>query len=469
MTPKTAIGLTLSLFALTGTVAAQEVAADSARPPYSLFRWEENYQFLAGPANRTDFFDPVKYIRLNSDGSSYLTFSGQLREEALSFDAPLYGLKGSAKDNWWFHRLLLGADWHIDPSLRAFLELGNELAPGKRAPLSPSDQDRLNVQLAFLDYATDLGSGNLTVRGGRQEIVFDLTQRFLGVREGPNVRQAFDGGRATWDSKDVRLTVFEADPVNYSDAALLDDATDKNTHFGGVRAEWLQTPFLPGEVDTYVYHYSSSEAKLGAGLAYEEFSAPGVRYAGKALGFDWDVEAIGETGSIGPERLRAWAFGSLWGYTVATLPWQPRLGIQADVGSGDSNPKDGTDGTFNPLYTKGAYFTEAALTGYSNVEHLKPSVTLHPSHADELYVGVGLVHKQSANDYAYEAPFIPIPGSNVSTLKNVGFYDHLIYSHAFNRHLSLDIEAVHFVVSSSFRAIGAHDTNYSKVGLNFLF
>src|SRR5580704_12876932 len=58
-----------------------EAAPDPNPPPYTLLRYNERYDYLADPKNRTDFFDPVKYIPLNSnDQQSYLSLGGELRE-----------------------------------------------------------------------------------------------------------------------------------------------------------------------------------------------------------------------------------------------------------------------------------------------------------------------------------------------------------------------------------------------------
>src|SRR5213596_719025 len=44
-------------------------------PPYTLLRFNEDYTYLADPRNRTDPFDPVKYIPLDHDDpKTYLSF-----------------------------------------------------------------------------------------------------------------------------------------------------------------------------------------------------------------------------------------------------------------------------------------------------------------------------------------------------------------------------------------------------------
>jgi len=42
---------------------------------------DENWSFLSNQANRTDFWDPLKYIPLNQQGTYYLTFWFETRSE----------------------------------------------------------------------------------------------------------------------------------------------------------------------------------------------------------------------------------------------------------------------------------------------------------------------------------------------------------------------------------------------------
>lgn len=90
-------------------------------------------------------------------------------------------------------------------------------------------------------------------------------------------------------------------------------------------------------------------------------------------GYDWDLEAMAQTGTLGSKDIQAWGGGSRLGYTWQSIPWAPRLGLQLDVASGDRHRGDGKLGTFNPLFPNGYYFSLAGYTGYSNLIHVKPS------------------------------------------------------------------------------------------------
>ena len=68
------------------------------------------------------------------------------------------------------------------------------------------------------------------------------------------------------------------------------------------------------------------------------------------MGWDYDAEAAGQIGNIGPDQIRAWAGTVTSGYTMKQVRLQPRLFAEYSFASGDHNAKDGTHGTFDQLY-----------------------------------------------------------------------------------------------------------------------
>jgi hypothetical protein len=75
----------------------------------------------------------------------------------------------------------------------------------------------------------------------------------------------------------------------------------------------------------------------------------GTRLWGEAGAIDYNVELIYQFGKFGAKDIRAWGASSDLGVTLATLPWTPRLGLKANIESGDDDPDDNRLGTFNPL------------------------------------------------------------------------------------------------------------------------
>ena len=306
-------------------------ALPTQRPSLQLTRWQEDWRALADPEKRVDPFDPFKYIPLAPNGFAHLTLSGQLREDFVGQGSTLSG--GSSAD-YELHRLYLGADLHVGEA-RAFVELGNVEAPGERKPLAPTERDDADLQLAFVDYRIYIGPTLTVPRIGRQEIIYDTTQRFLGLREGPNNRQAFDAARIDFKVLTFSLSAFDGRPVDYVEGAF-DDHPNHAVTFSGYN---LTHQIGPDAQSIYYYRYTNDLAHFAGVLGPERRDAIGSRAAGRLGGLDYDFEGMRQTGSVGSAPIDAWAVGFVAGYTLKAS-WAPRLGLQYDEASGDSNPHD---------------------------------------------------------------------------------------------------------------------------------
>lgn len=436
--------------------------APEKRPKYQLTRWLEDWRALADPANRTDLFDPFKYIPLGFGGDAHLTLSGQLREDVISNNGSLLSKNG---DTFGLHRLYIGADLHIGQA-RVFAEFANTLPISQRGPPGPTDKDALDLQLLFADYRLDVGQDSQLIgRVGRQELQFDPTQRFVGVREGPNNRQAFDAVRVNLKSTEFYVSAFASRPVTYK-PGVFDDARDSQVAFNGIyvtHAAFGQTQSF------YLYDYENSAARFGNLSGREQRTAFGSRVAGRFDGFDYDVEGMIQTGRFSGQQIRAWGVGSIAGYTFEHAPLAPRIGVQADFASGDSNPNDGKLTTFNPLFFKGAYFLEAPISSFSNIRHLKASLSLRPTAADTFSFAVGDFTKMSGADAIYAIPLIALAPSRAMPGRHVGTYLQTIGSHQFGPHVSLTLEYDHFVRSAALATVGGRNVDFGKLTANFLF
>ena len=98
------------------------------------------------------------------------------------------------------------------------------------------------------------------------------------------------------------------------------------------------------------------------------------------------------------------------GYSWKNAPWKPRLGLKFDVASGDGDPNDGRQETFDPLFFKSGYFNDASLLRPSNIIDVHPSVSFEPAPRLEVSGGVDVFWRYSSQDAIYDPPgFIQIP------------------------------------------------------------
>lgn len=446
------------LLAVASAATADDPAAATvARPPIGFYRWQEDWSVLADPALRTEPGDNLKYIPLSQDDPKrYLSFGITLRERYENNDAPLFGTTGKADEGYLLHRLELYADAHLTDQTRIFIQVENVLAPGLANP-SPVDANKLDLRLAFLDSSFAVDDGIFKYRIGRQEIAFDL-QRFVSVRDGPNVRQAYDAIWADYERGDWRISGFASQPVQYRNQSPFDDLSNRHLTYGGARAQRRNVG--SGELSVTFSEYRNDNGHFPGGSGEEHRRNVDVHYVGAARGFDWDVESMEQQGSIGGKAISAWAVGSIAGYTLADIRWKPRLGFQLDAASGDRNLSDAHMGTFNPLFPNGYYETLSGYTGYTNFIHLKPSLTLTPTQGLKVLAGIGELWRQTTHDAVYAQPDIAVPGTAGEPGRRSSIYAQLRIDWVLAHDLALALEADHYDVGSVIRRAGGHDSDY---------
>ncbi|RUL72514.1 alginate export family protein [Dyella choica] len=453
-----------SPFTLGQVPQAAEVQPVPLRPAIAFYRWEEDWSVLADPRVPRQPGDALKYLPLAAaDPYRYLSFGLTLRERFVSTDPPLFGVTHGRHQDYLLHRLELHADAHITTDTRVFLQLENALAPWLSRP-SPVDANRLDLRLLFLDTRAKLGDGALKLRIGRQEIAFDL-QRFVSVRDGPNVRQAYDAIWMDYENKDWRFTGFTSQPVQYRNQTAFDDFSNRHLTFSGVRVQHRMS--ATSELSVSYSQFKQDNVHFLAGSGNETRQSVDLHYNGNYRGLDWDIEGMRQGGSIGSRDVDAWAFGSLAGYTFSGLGWTPRLGLQWDAASGDRNLSDRHIGTFNPLFPNGYYVTLSGYTGYTNFIHVKPSITLNPRQPLKLIAAIGLLWRQTTHDAIYAQPDIPVPGTAGKGGKRSSTYVQLQASWTVSRSLSFDAEWDRYWVAQALRQSGGHDSHYLELELRW--
>jgi hypothetical protein len=83
---------------LVGPMVARSQISCPKPAPYALLRQDENYSYLRDPGCRTNVWDPIKYVPLNSNGERYLTLGGEIREWYEGFQNANWGRRSSGRE-----------------------------------------------------------------------------------------------------------------------------------------------------------------------------------------------------------------------------------------------------------------------------------------------------------------------------------------------------------------------------------
>jgi hypothetical protein len=433
------------------------VGADTPdRPAIAFNRWSEDWSVLADPDVPREPLDELKYIPLSDvDAHTYLSFGANIRERFEVNDAN-FGTGGNQQDSYLLSRVEAHADLRIAGRVQMFLQLQSDTAPGKE-PLTSVDQDRLGVEQGFVAVSEPLGDGELGIRVGRQENGFDL-QRFLSVRDGPNVRQSYDGVSIAYTRGPWRFITVYTHPVENRDVSYFDDYSSRHLTLDLVRIERQITS--SSSLSAYVGQFRQDDVRFPSASGNERRDLVEVRYTGVSGRVDWDAEAMSQNGRIGAQTIRAWATGAVIGRTFGSTRFRPRISLQFDAASGDKSPTDHQLDTFNPLFPSGHYFTTAGYTTYANLVHVKTDLSVNPLTNVKLSSGIGVEWRETLADAIYTLPDVPVPDSAGRGGRYVGTYGQFRADCGLTPHIALALEAVHFSAGATVVSVGGHDTKY---------
>lgn len=441
--------------------AADDAAPKLERPKMSIDRWREDWSSLAAPDLRRSSLDSLKYIPLSdSDPHRYLSLGLTVREIYELSDAPALGSSPSnLSDSYWLQRAQFHVDARFGKSWQLFTQIEDVRAIDKKV-VSGSDENKLDLRLAFLGYSRSLAGGDVKVRVGRQDFVFDL-ERFMSSREGPNVRQSFDAVWAGWETEKWRLYALISQPVQYRSLSHFDDTSTSDLRLSGARIERQLTAHT--QLTGYYALYQRSTGRYLDASGEEDRQIVDVRFVGNDHALDWDLETMGQFGKVGGVHASAWAMGARVGYTLVQTRWSPRIGLQVDAASGDRRAGDGKLGTFNPLFPNGFYFSLGGHTGYSNLVHFKPSLSIKPTDDLTLMAGVAALWRHTRNDAIYTLPSVPVPRTAGQGNTWTGAYLQVRADYRLSPSVLTSVEIVRYDAGATLRAAGAHDSEYVRL------
>ena len=462
------VALMIFNFLLPGLRSAGCAETEPAVPGYQLNRADEDYRYLRDGTRRTDFWDPLKFIPLNDTGDRHLSIGGEARERYEYFNHPNWG-EEPQDDGYFLQRYFLHGDLHLGDEARFFGQLQSSHVKGRRGGPRPADKDELDLHQAFLDLRLALrGGGSLTLRSGRQELSYG-SQRIISVREGPNVRRSFDGFRCMYRAGEVALDGFATRPAQ-TKRYVFDDGTDESEALWGVYAVVPLPLFPEGRGDFYYIGLFRRQGEFDQGSARETRHSIGTRVWRSHKPLDYNFEFLYQWGSFGAGDIRAWTLASDTGYTMENLPSSPRLALKADIVSGDNDPDHPDLQTFNPLFPKGAYFSENGLIGPANLIDVNPSLEFHLTNDLTVTTNWNFFWRESIHDGIYNSGLALSRSGRDGNARYIGSQSQGQLEWDLQRHVKLVAIYAHFFAGPFLRESGpGKDVDYLTTWLTYKF
>ncbi len=461
------IRLTWAIGAVLAVSAADAQPATPVRS-YSLVRENEDWSFLKDPSLRQDFWDPIKFIPLRADW--YVRIGGEMRQV----------LERVGNDNWGkqpyqnmfaLERYMVHSDWHFGEHVRAFVQLKSGLEEFRQGGPRPIDEKKLDLEAAFLELSTSKTKNWIALRVGRQELNYG-SGRLISVREGPNVRQSFDGAKIKSLVGSWNIDAFAVRP-DLDKPGFFNNAPDHQTSFWGAYASHSRAGRI--SMDVYYVGLDRKHVALNRGAAQELRHSLAARVwrpvQTKEGGWDLDYEGVWQFGNFGTAGIRAWTLASDTGYSFQKLPLKPRFSVKADVSSGD-DPRKGTLGTFSPVFPIGNYFGVLADTGPGPVNFidLHPRVQTQLPHGVTVSTDMLFQWRENLRDGVYAVPgFLLVPAGS-SSARFVGYRPGVEVRWQIDRHAYLQADYGIFHAGRFLReASPGRNINYLELWAGYKF
>jgi hypothetical protein len=463
----------LFVLVLAGSTRFCQTQCPTGPPAYALLRQDEDYSYLRNPACSNDYWDRLKYVQLGSNADTLFTLGGEIREWYEGYRNASWGYGTQDSNGYLLQRVSVYSDIHAAPRIRLFAQLTSDIEAGRNGgPRPVIGESKLFFEEAFADITiSKKANDKLVLRLGRQE--FELGDgRLVDVREGPNVRQTFDGASLNWKVSTWNIDELALKPV-LNGTGVFDAPPDHGSTFWGVYAVHPNPEIKGGNIDLYYLGLARKDAAFEIGSANEVRHTVGGRLSGKHGGWSYDSEAAYQWGTFGARDIRAWGTGHDTSYTFRSIRLQPQVGASALVASGSRGNSQSDLGTLNPLFPTGIYFGQGgiALLGPSNLTAIGPKIVLQFTKSLSLVADNNIFWRTSLQDGLYGPAVNLLVSGQGNSERYVGSQPSVGAYWRASRHISVSAAYVHFYVGSFLMNASpqAKDLNYAAVWTTYKF
>src|SRR5712692_5605222 len=345
--------------------------------------------------------------------------------------------------------------------------------------LGAEGYDIFDLRQAYIQ----LGPQSWNITAGRQTLAYG-DERLIGISDWNNFGRTFDAVKLRLEQPKLTIDLFASTVVNIYrhsfDASDLfnGDETHRDLVFSGI---YLTTSVLdPAIVDLYALgldQAKGNDANLegslalppagsagGNPLARTDFVTLGMRIKGdpkKLCGFEYEGEFAFQTGEVAGLDLIAFAAHVGFGYNV-DCPWKPRLFAEYNFASGDNDPTDGDDGTFQNLFpTNHKFYGFMDLFSWQNLHNPELSLKAKPCKQVGLEADLHGFWLADTNDAWYRANGVtkvrPITPASRNADSYVGAETDLVITYQPVKFLTLVAGYSHFFAGDYLKATGSSD------------
>lgn len=396
-------------------------------------------------------------------------------------------LKSRDNDNGF---LLLREKLHIGykptPWLGLYAEARNSTADFDKRPSPSPDTDKGDLHQAYVSLG-DPKKFPVTLKAGRQELLYG-DERFVGIGDWSNTGRVFDAAKLRFENDFLWADAFAGRVVVPRDNHF-NIANDYDWFWGVYGSTRKLVPWQ----DTELY-FLSRNVEVGSpnavatgigGVTARDIYTIGTRWKsvpGKLGGWEYSTELAGQFGSIssagGGIDHEAFSADATVGYTWSKAHGTPRLGAGYTYASGDDDPNDTVNHTFEGLFgTNHKFYGVMDLWGLRNIHSARALASWKPWKPLTLSSEFHLIWLAEGNDFLYPESGAGRSGNgygrNPQFSRFVGSELDIVGSYALKSYADLQLGYGHFFVGDYIKQsaqsapanAGAVDANWVYVQL----
>jgi Alginate export len=378
--------------------------------------------------------EKVGFGRLSQQWPAWLvvTLADRVRAESIR---PA-GVRAAGYDTYLLNRFRLTAAMRFSNWAQATVQAQDARVVGYDAALVPkSIANPFDLRLAYVQFGKKAARG-LVATIGRQELIYG-DGRLMSSPDWGNVGRTYDGIRLVAFAPGVRVDVFGAGPVDVTPAAFSEVKY-------GERVAGAWTTFDRVRPLAYVEVYALAKhnnAAVGETLSRGDQTVytTGARLGGPVgRRLMWEADNAVQRGHSAGDAISAWASHEGLTWALGAAPWKPTLGVEYNFASGDSDPHDGTKGTFDQLYasTHGKWGL-ADQVAWKNMHHAAVRLELRPSRKLRVNSALNKLALATVNDAWYGVLGSKVVTNRKATSRDLGWEPDVFAAYSVSRDVTV--------------------------------
>ena len=442
----------LALLVAGANALASEAGGDTTNvpaPSFRLLRYDENYALLKNRTQSPTTWEQLKFIPLAGErlgAAAFLSLGGEVRFQYIEKWDDQFG-RVPGEQSSLQQRYMIHGDLVWPGRLRIFGQLLSAWEHGRKPASLPTDADHLDAQQLFAEVALDpVAPKTDYLRAGRQEILL-AGHQLLKIREGPNVRLAFDGVRLHLTMNQFDADAFVTSVVQPRPDVFDNRWTDSTVAFAGLNVGWQPTAssYSNFRADAFVFDYRNRFVRYEQASGAEHRETYGLRVSGRRGPWEFDYEGSLQSGTAGALDIAAWGVALFTSYRWDTKPATPKLTLGLSSVTGDRNRGDRELNTFNCLFARGDYFGDTSLLTGSNTLDLSLLGEISFTPRVRASLQWDRLWRSATTDGLYAPPLIYIRSGSVSESRDIGNQFTVTTTWIVNRFITVQLVGAVFV------------------------